>query len=136
MPRGVVSLISPWNWPYTMPGEILAPAIAYGNAVVWAPAPSTSVCAARFAECLEAADLPAGVVNMVTGPGAVVGDEIAANPGTQAVGFIGSIATGRRVAERAAGKELLLEMGGNGPLVILEDGDLDAAVEATLAACS
>lgn len=135
VPRGVVSIISPWNWPYTMPGEILAPAIAYGNAVVWAPAPTTSICAARFAECLEAADMPAGVVNMVTGPGPVVGDEIAANPGTQAVGFIGSIATGHTVAQRAAGKELLLEMGGNGPMVILEDAELDRAVEATLVAC-
>ena len=132
--RGVVSIISPWNWPYTMPGEILAPAIAYGNTVVWVPAPTTSICAARFAECLEAAELPPGVVNMVTGPGPVVGDEIAANPGTQAVGFIGSIATGHAVAQRAAGKELLLEMGGNGPLVIMEDGDLDKAVEATLVA--
>jgi acyl-CoA reductase-like NAD-dependent aldehyde dehydrogenase len=135
VPRGVVSIISPWNWPYTMPGEILAPAIAYGNSVVWAPAPTTSICAARFAECLEAADLPAGVVNMVTGPGPVVGDEIAANDDTQAVGFIGSIATGHTVAQRAAGKELLLEMGGNGPLVILEDAVLDRAVEATLVAC-
>ena len=133
--RGVVSIISPWNWPYTMPAEILAPAIAYGNTVVWAPAPSTSVCAARLAECLEAAELPPGVVNMVTGPGPVVGDEIAANPGTQAVGFIGSIATGLSVAARAAGKELLLEMGGNGPLVVMDDADLDAAVTATLAAC-
>jgi acyl-CoA reductase-like NAD-dependent aldehyde dehydrogenase len=133
--RGVVSLISPWNWPYTMPGEILAPAIAYGNTVAWAPAPTTSVCAARLAECLEAADLPAGVVNMVTGPGPVVGDELAANPGTQTVGFIGSIATGLTVAQRGAGKELLLEMGGNGPLVIMEDGDLDKAVDATLVAC-
>jgi succinate-semialdehyde dehydrogenase/glutarate-semialdehyde dehydrogenase len=132
--RGVVSVISPWNWPYTMPGEILAPAIAYGNTVVWAPAPTTSICAARLAECLEAAELPPGVVNMVTGPGPVVGDEIAANPGTQAVGFIGSIATGHTVAQRAAGKELLLEMGGNGPLVIMEDGDLDKAVDATLVA--
>ncbi len=76
-----------------------------------------------------------GVFNLVTGPGPVVGDEIASNPGTAAVGFIGSSATGRRVAERAAGKELLLEMGGNGPLVVLEDADLDAAVEATLVAC-
>jgi succinate-semialdehyde dehydrogenase/glutarate-semialdehyde dehydrogenase len=135
VPRGVVSIISPWNWPYTMPGEILAPAIAYGNAVVWAPAPTTSVCAARFAECLEAADLPVGVVNMVTGPGPVVGDEIAAHPGTQAVGFIGSIATGEIVASRAAGKDLLLEMGGNGPLVVLEDADVGAAVDATIAAC-
>jgi succinate-semialdehyde dehydrogenase/glutarate-semialdehyde dehydrogenase len=135
VPRGVVGVISPWNWPYTMPGEILAPAIAYGNTVVWAPAPTTSICAARFAACLEAADLPPGVVNMVTGPGPVVGDEVAANPGTQAVGFIGSIATGHAVARRAAGKELLLEMGGNGPLVICEDGDLDPAVDATLVAC-
>jgi succinate-semialdehyde dehydrogenase/glutarate-semialdehyde dehydrogenase len=134
VPRGVVSVISPWNWPYTMPGEILAPAIAYGNTVVWAPAPTTSICAARLAECLEAAEIPPGVVNMVTGPGPVVGDEIAANPDTQAVGFIGSIATGHAVAKRAAGKELLLEMGGNGPLVIVEDGDLDKAVAATLVA--
>jgi len=135
VPRGVVSIISPWNWPYTMPGEILAPAIAYGNTVVWAPAPTTSICAAKLAGCLEAADIPPGVVNMVTGPGPIVGDEIAGNPGTQAVGFIGSIATGHGVAARAAGKELLLEMGGNGPLVIMEDADLDAAVTATLSAC-
>jgi acyl-CoA reductase-like NAD-dependent aldehyde dehydrogenase len=135
VPRGVVSIISPWNWPYTMPGEILAPAIAYGNTVVWAPAPTTSICAAKLAGCLEAADIPPGVVNMVTGPGPIVGDEIAGNPGTQTLGFIGSIATGRAVAARAAGKELLLEMGGNGPLVIMEDADLDAAVTATLSAC-
>jgi acyl-CoA reductase-like NAD-dependent aldehyde dehydrogenase len=135
VPRGVVAVISPWNWPYTMPGELLAPALAYGNTVVWAAAPSTSVCAVRLAECLEAADLPAGVVNLVTGPGPVVGDEIAASPGTQAVGFIGSIATGHAVARRAAGKELLLEMGGNGPLVVMDDADLDKAVDATLEAC-
>jgi acyl-CoA reductase-like NAD-dependent aldehyde dehydrogenase len=134
VPRGVVGVISPWNWPYTMPGELLAPALAYGNAVVWVPAPSTSVCAVKLAECIEDAGLPPGVFNMVTGPGPVVGDEIASNPGTHAVGFIGSIATGHRVAERAAGKELLLEMGGNGPLVILEDADLGAAVAGTLTA--
>jgi acyl-CoA reductase-like NAD-dependent aldehyde dehydrogenase len=135
VPRGVVAVISPWNWPYTMPGELLAPALAYGNTVVWAAAPTTSVCAVRLAECLEAADLPAGVVNLVTGPGPVVGDELAANPGTQAVGFIGSITTGHTVARRAAGKELLLEMGGNGPLVVMDDADLDKAVDATLEAC-
>lgn len=135
VPRGVVGVITPWNWPYTMPAEIVAPALAAGNAVVWVPAPTTSVCAVRLAECLVEADFPAGVFNLVTGPGPVVGDEVAANPGTHAVGFIGSIATGHKVAERAAAKELLLEMGGNGPLVILEDGDLDAAVSATLEAC-
>src|SRR5579859_4694812 len=134
VPRGVVGLITPWNWPYTMPAEVLAPALASGNTVVWVPAPTTSVCAVKLAECIVAANLPAGVFNLITGPGSVVGDEVAANPGTHAVGFIGSIATGRRVAERAAGKATLLEMGGNGPMVILDDADLDTATEASLAA--
>ncbi len=132
VPRGVVGVISPWNWPYTMPAELLAPALATGNAVVWTPAPTTSICAVKLAECIVEADLPPGVFNMVTGQGPTVGDEVAANPGTQAVSFIGSIATGQKVASRAAGKAAILEMGGNGPLVVLDDADLDAAVEATL----
>ena len=73
--------------------------------------------------------------NLVTGPGAVVGDEIARNPGTDGVGFIGSTATGRLVAQAAAGKAALLEMGGNGPLVVMDDADLEAAADATLTAC-
>ena len=127
VPRGVVGVITPWNWPYTMPAEIIAPALAAGNAVVWAAAPSTSLCAVALAECVADAGIPAGVLNLVTGPGPVVGDEIAASPGTHAVAFIGSIETGHRVAERAAGKALLLEMGGNGPFVVLDDADVDAA---------
>jgi acyl-CoA reductase-like NAD-dependent aldehyde dehydrogenase len=134
VPRGVVGVITPWNWPYTMPSEAVAPALASGNAVVWVPAPSTSVCSVKLAECIVDADLPAGVFNMVTGPGAVVGDEVAGNPGTHAVAFIGSIATGTKVAQRAAGKATLLEMGGNGPMIVLDDGDVDAAVEATITA--
>jgi succinate-semialdehyde dehydrogenase/glutarate-semialdehyde dehydrogenase len=132
VPRGVVGVISPWNWPYTMPAELIAPALACGNAVVWAPASSTSVCAVKLAECIVDAGLPSGLFNMITGPGPVVGDEVAANPGTQAVGFIGSTETGQKVAARAAGKTLILEMGGNGPMVILDDADLDAAAEASL----
>ena len=133
--RGVVGVISPWNWPYTMPAELVAPALACGNAVVWTPAPSTSVCAVELARCIADADLPPGVFNLVTGPGPVVGDEIARNPGVDGVAFIGSTATGRLVAGAAAGKATLLEMGGNGPLVVLDDGDVDAAVQATLVAC-
>ena len=132
VPRGVVGAITPWNWPYTMPAEILAPALGCGNAVVWVPAPSTSVCAVKLAECIVDAGLPEGIFNMVTGPGAEVGDEVAGNPGTQAVGFIGSIETGQKVAARAAGKALLLEMGGNGPMVILDDADLDAVAQESL----
>ncbi|MBA2615669.1 MAG: aldehyde dehydrogenase [Actinobacteria bacterium] len=134
VPKGVVGVITPWNWPYTMPAEIVAPALAGGNAVVWTPASSTALCSVKLAECVVDAGLPAGVFNLVTGPGREVGDEIASSPGTHAVGFIGSTETGMRVAERAAGKSLLLEMGGNGPLVVLEDADVDAAVEATLTA--
>jgi succinate-semialdehyde dehydrogenase/glutarate-semialdehyde dehydrogenase len=133
--RGVVGIISPWNWPYTMPAELVAPALACGNTVVWTPAPSTAVCAVALAKCIADADLPSGVFNLVTGPGPVVGDEIARNPGVNGVGFIGSTATGRLVAAAAAGKATLLEMGGNGPIVVLGDGDVDAAVEATLTAC-
>jgi acyl-CoA reductase-like NAD-dependent aldehyde dehydrogenase len=134
-PRGVVGVISPWNWPYTMPAELLAPALACGNAVVWTPAPSTAICAVALAGCIADADLPPGVFNLVSGPGPVVGDEIARNPGTGGVAFIGSTATGRMVAAAAAGKATLLEMGGNGPLVVLDDADLDAAAGAALTAC-
>ena len=73
--------------------------------------------------------------NLVTGPGPVVGNEIAGNPGVHAVAFIGSTTTGRLVAQAAAGKVALLEMGGNGPVVVMDDADVDAAVEATLTAC-
>src|SRR4051794_20009127 len=131
-PRGVVACVSPWNWPYTMPAEIVAPALAAGNTVVWAPAPSTAWCSTLLAECFVEADFPPGVFNLVLGPGPVVGDEIVANPLSQAVAFIGSTETGLKVSARAGGKAQLLEMGGNGPLVVLADADLDAAVEATL----
>src|SRR3954464_10559667 len=133
--RGAVGVISPWNWPYTMPAELLAPALAAGNTVVWTPAPTTALCAVALAECMAEADLPPGVINLVTGPGPVVGDEIARNPGTRAVAFIGSTAPGRSVASAAAGKATVIEMGGNGPVVVMDDADLDAAVEATVMAC-
>ena len=134
-PRGVIGVITPWNWPYTMPAELIAPALASGNAVVWTPASSTAVAAVALAECVAEADLPDGVFNLVTGPGSTVGDEIARNPGTHGVGFIGSTETGRKVAEAAAGKAAVLELGGNGPVVVLEDADLDLAAEATVTAC-
>jgi len=134
VPRGVIGVITPWNWPYTMPAEVIAPALAAGNAVVWVPAPTTSVCAVKLAECIVDAELPAGVFSMVLGPGPVVGDEVAASAGTHAIAFIGSVATGLHVAARAAGKATLLELGGNGPMVVLDDADVAAAAEASLAA--
>jgi len=134
VPRGVVGVITPWNWPYTMPAELIAPALAAGNTVVWTPASSTAVCSVKLAECIVDAELPRGVFSMVTGPGSVVGNEVASSPGTHAIGFIGSVATGQKVATAAAGKTALLELGGNGPLVVLEDADVPAAAEASIAA--
>ena len=134
-PRGVIGVITPWNWPYTMPAELIAPALASGNTVVWTPASTTAVAGIALAECMAEADLPSGVFNLVTGPGSLVGDEIARHPDTHGVGFIGSTETGCRVAEAAAGKAAVLELGGNGPIVVLDDADLDLAAEATVAAC-
>src|SRR3954463_972811 len=134
-PRGVIGVITPWNWPYTMPAELIAPALASGNTVVWTPASTTAVCAGALARCVVEADLPPGVFNLVTGPGSLVGDEIAANPGTHGVGFIGSTETGRKVAEAAAGKAAVLELGGNGPVVVMDDADLELAAEAAVTAC-
>jgi len=135
VPKGVVGVVTPWNWPYTMPAELIAPALAAGNTVVWNPARFTSWCSVALAEAIVEGGLPAGVFNLVTGPGDEVGDEIVGDPRVAAVGFVGSTTTGAKIARRAAGKELLLELGGNGPLVILDDADIDAAVKATLEAC-
>ena len=134
VPLGVVGVISPWNWPYTMGAELFAPAMAAGNTVVWVPAPTTSACCALLAEIITGAGVPAGVFSFLPGPGPVVGDAVAGHPGVRAVGFIGSVATGASVAARAAGKTQLLELGGNGPMVILEDADLGLATEAALEA--
>jgi succinate-semialdehyde dehydrogenase/glutarate-semialdehyde dehydrogenase len=134
-PLGPVAIVTPWNWPYTMPAEIVAPALACGNTVVWTPAPSTAVCSGLLAECIAEADLPPGVFNFVTGPGPEVGDELVGHPDVVGVGFIGSTATGLHIARRAAGKAQLLEMGGNGPLVVMDDADVEAAAEAAIMAC-
>ena len=134
-PRGVIGVITPWNWPYTMPAELIAPALACGNTVVWTPASTTAVAGIALAECVAEADLPPGVFNLVTGPGSTVGDEIARNPGTHGVGFIGSTETGRLVAEAAVGKAAVLELGGNGPVLVMDDADLDLAAAATVTAC-
>jgi acyl-CoA reductase-like NAD-dependent aldehyde dehydrogenase len=134
-PVGVLGLITPWNWPYTMPAEVLAPALGCGCTVVWTPAPTTAVCSSVLADCVVEADLPPGVFNFVLGPGSEVGDELAVNPGTQAVSFTGSTQTGMIVSSRAAGKVQLLEMGGNGPFVVMDDADVQTAAEAARVGC-
>jgi len=130
-PRGVYAVVTPWNFPVNIPVEYIAPGLAAGNTIVWTPAPTTALVAAALVEAIAQADLPPGILNLVTGAGAVVGDEIVSNPGTDGVGFTGSAATGKLISQRAAGKPQLMELGGNGPVVILEDADLDQAAAAT-----
>ena len=134
-PRGVYAVVTPWNFPYNIPVEYMAPGLAAGNAIVWVPAPTTSLCAVELMKAMEEADLPPGVLNLVTGPGPVVGDEIVSHPGTDAVGFTGSPETGEQIMRRAAGKPVLLELGGNGPTVILDDADVEAATRAAALGC-
>ncbi|NNN13810.1 MAG: aldehyde dehydrogenase [Acidimicrobiaceae bacterium] len=132
VPLGVVGVISPWNWPYTMGAEVFAPALAAGNSVIWVPAPSTAACSALLVEIFVEAGFPNGVFNFVTGLGAVVGDALCAHPSVDGIGFVGSVATGEKIAYRAAGKRQILELGGNGPFVVLEDANLEKAAKAVM----
>src|SRR5467141_336269 len=134
-PRGVYGIITPWNWPLTMAAELIAPALAAGNTVVWTPATSTSVISVALMECLAEADFPAGAVNLVTGPGAEVGDEVAGHALVDGVCFVGSTETGASGARRAAGKHVMLELGGNGPMVVFADANVTRAVEGAIVGC-
>ena len=133
-PHGVVAVITPWNFPVAIPSEYLSAALAAGNTVVWKPAPTSCIIAVRVMECFIEAGVPEGAVNLLFGE-AEVGDEIVANPGTHAVGLTGSAAVGKAVAQRAGAKPTLLELGGNGPTIILDDADLERAIEGTAFGC-
>ncbi len=135
-PLGVVSIISPWNFPFNVPCRKAVPALMAGNTVVFKPAsltPRTGVC---FVEAFEEAGLPPGVLNLVTGDGSVVGEEFVTNPAIKAISFTGSTPVGTGIHKKAA--ETLartqLEMGGKNPIVVLADADLDAAADATVLA--
>jgi acyl-CoA reductase-like NAD-dependent aldehyde dehydrogenase len=127
-PRGVYGVLSPWNFPLTIPSEYLSAALATGNGVVWKPSELTPVTAANLAECFVDAGVPAGALNLLFGPPADLGAAICAHPGVVAVGLTGSSRTGEAVARAAAGKPLLLELGGNCPVIVFDDADLDDAI--------
>ncbi|MBL4614477.1 MAG: aldehyde dehydrogenase family protein, partial [Magnetovibrio sp.] len=129
---GVVGLITPWNFPIAIPAWKIAPALAYGNTVVFKPADLTPASAHVLAQIIDAAGCPAGVFNLVMGRGAVVGNAMLEHPGINAVSFTGSVPVGRALAVKAAQgmKKIQLEMGGKNPMVIMEDADLSIAVPA------
>jgi len=129
-PVGVVALITPWNFPIAIPAWKIAPALAYGNTVVFKPADLVPGCAWAIAEILAKAGIPPGVFNLVMGRGSVVGDVFVNSPDVNALSFTGSVPTGRAIAQKAVARmaKLQLEMGGKNPLVVLDDADLPTAV--------
>ncbi len=130
-PMGVVGLILPWNFPIAIPAWKVAPALAYGNAVVFKPAELVPATAHAMSEIIVDAGVPDGVFNLVMGSGAEVGATIVNHPMVNAISFTGSVRTGRGVAMAAASRmaKVQLEMGGKNPLVVLDDADLSTAVE-------
>jgi acyl-CoA reductase-like NAD-dependent aldehyde dehydrogenase len=132
-PLGVVGLITPWNFPLAIPAWKIAPALAFGNTVVIKPADLAPASPWHLVDILQRAGLPAGVLNLVSGPGAA-GAALAASSGIDAVSFTGSQAVGASVAESAVrtGARVQLEMGGKNPLVVLDDADIPTAVRAAV----
>jgi aldehyde dehydrogenase (NAD+) len=128
---GVVGVIAPWNFPIAIPAWKIAPALCYGNCVVFKPADLVPGCAHALAEIIVRAGLPKGVFNLVMGRGSTVGQAMLDHPHIDAITFTGSVATGRKVAAAcaAAMRKFQLEMGGKNPLVVLDDADLKTAVD-------
>jgi len=133
-PVGVVGIITPWNFPIAIPAWKIAPALAYGNCVVFKPADLVPGCAWALAEIIARSGLPKGVFNLVMGRGSVVGEILSTSPDVDAVSFTGSQVVGKRVAQNCAARlaKVQLEMGGKNPQVVLDDADLDVAVNTAI----
>ena len=133
-PLGVVGLISPWNFPIAIPAWKTAPALAYGNTVVLKPAELVPGCSWAMAEILSRSGLPAGVFNLTTGKGRIIGNALVNHPDVAGISFTGSVEVGGGVASACANRlaRVQLEMGGKNPLVVLDDSDLEVAVGAAL----
>jgi alpha-ketoglutaric semialdehyde dehydrogenase len=133
-PVGVVGIISPWNFPAAIPAWKIAPALAYGNCVVFKPADLVPGSSWAMAEIISRSGIPAGAFNLVMGRGSVVGEVIVNDPRINAISFTGSVDTGQKIAQKAVAqmKKIQLEMGGKNPLVVLDDADLKTAVESAV----
>ncbi|MBT2645152.1 aldehyde dehydrogenase family protein [Bacillus sp. ISL-34] len=133
-PIGVVGVITPWNFPVAIPIWKIAPALVYGNTVVFKPATEAAVTAAKVVECFAKAGLPEGVLNFITGSGSVIGQSLIDHPLLNAITFTGSETVGEGVAKSAAarGIKFQLEMGGKNPVIITKDADLEVAVEGVI----
>ena len=133
-PKGVVACITPWNFPTAIPNWKIAAALVTGNTVVFKPASGTARCGAKVVQIYEAAGVPPGVLNFVTGSGSVVGNALIDDPRVRTVSFTGGVATGREVYVRGAQglKMVHLELGGKNPVILMEDADLPLALDGVL----
>ncbi|MDR6153065.1 acyl-CoA reductase-like NAD-dependent aldehyde dehydrogenase [Acidovorax delafieldii] len=133
-PVGVVGIIAPWNFPFAIPAWKIAPALAYGNTVVFKPAELVPACGWALAEIISRSGLPAGAFNLIMGSGREVGQTLVDHPLVNALSFTGSVATGDRILRAASARraKVQLEMGGKNPLIVLADADLDQAVDCAL----
>ena len=133
-PLGVAGLITPWNFPIAIPAWKMFPALILGNTVVLKPSPETPVCAARFVKVLEDSGMPPGVVNLVLGQNPKLGEWLVSHEDVAVISFTGSTQTGGKVAEETARryKRVALEMGGKNAILVMEDADLDLAVDGIL----
>jgi acyl-CoA reductase-like NAD-dependent aldehyde dehydrogenase len=131
-PIGVIGIITPWNFPIAIPAWKIAPALCYGNTIVFKPAELVPGCSWAIADILHRAGLPKGVLNLVMGKGSVVGQAMLDSPDLAGITFTGSTGTGKRVAAASIehNRKFQLEMGGKNPMVVLDDADLTVAVEA------
>jgi len=129
---GVIGIITPWNFPIAIPAWKIAPALCYGNTIVFKPAELVPACSWAIVDILNRAGLPKGVLNLVMGKGSVVGQAMLESPDVAGITFTGSTGTGRRVAAASIehNRKFQLEMGGKNPMVVLDDADLSVAVEA------
>ena len=134
VPLGVIACITPWNFPMAIPSWKIFPAVMAGNTVVFKPASDTPIIATKLVEIFEEAGLPGGVLNLVTGSGAEVGDVLVKDPRIQGISFTGSTAAGKHIAEIAGRhlKRLGLELGGKNAIVVLDDADIPLAVDGAL----
>jgi aldehyde dehydrogenase (NAD+) len=130
-PEGVIGIITPWNFPIAIPAWKIAPALAYGNTVVFKPAELVPGCGWALADIIARAGVPAGVFNLVIGPGREVGQAIVESRKVRGISFTGSVETGRRIGAACfeRGKKVQLELGGKNPLIVLDDADLGIAVD-------
>lgn len=131
-PLGIVGLITPWNFPIAIPSWKIMPALICGNTIVFKPSSDTPLCAIKFVEILEKAGIPKGVVNLVIGSGGTVGMHLVRHKKVRAISFTGHIDTGLEIIRAAGLKKVSLELGGKNPIIVMDDANLDLAVEGVI----